>query len=391
MAGGGWEPTASNIEALTGQRLVVHQGGADRLIAFQHKGWIGVDIGTRAVKLAQVVRRGDRARLHYGIVVQRGASWTDRDDVVSATPVSSFREIYAGLHSSKLFSGRSTACVLPINACQLRGLTLPSGSDRERRAMVSAELANEWLEQASRMSFDYWELTAGKDVNETKGANLATLSTTKEWVTQVIEDCRRAGLDCWALDGVPLTIARAVSLVTKLGPSERVLALDWGYSNATLCVVGDHRPLYSRRLSNCGFRNLLDKVGSALGVTLEEAQYLVDRIGLLDPAEEDSSDKEVQSAICDAASVALEELAGEMHRTIRYLEVQRSNLLPNALWLLGGGASMRNLASFVQQAVGLPTHVWKMPHETAGGAPPLPFKTVLLSNAAALSALPWGL
>ena len=352
-------------------------------------GWIGVDIGTRTVKLAQVVRYGDRARLLNGIVLQRSHPWSDQDDVALAAPVSSYREIFAALHANTRFSGRNVACVLPMNAYQLRSMTLPSGTASERRAMVAEELASEWADKAQEMTFDYWELDSSSDGSEPSGANVAALATTKQWISQVVSDCDHARLDCWAVDGVPLAMARAVSLVANLGPGARVLALDWGFSNTTLSVVGDRRSLLSRRLRDCSLRQLLEHVRSTLGVSLEQAQYVVDRFGVVKPGEVAAADHEIQSAVTEAAAATLEGLADEIRRTLRYLEIQRQKMRPSALWILGGGASIRNLAEYLEPAIGLPVRIWEIAQEKDTSEARPRFHSALLSNAVALSAMPW--
>jgi Tfp pilus assembly PilM family ATPase len=134
---------------------------------------------------------------------------------------------------------------------------------------------------------------------------------------------------------------------------------------------------------------LLDNVCSTLGVTLEQAQYIVDRFGLVRAGESTTDDYEIQSAVTDAAGAVLEELTNEIRRTIRYLEVQRSKLRPSALWILGGGACIRNLAPYIEPAIGLPVRIWDIPREDVQNTMGPHIPTALLSNAVALSAMPW--
>jgi Tfp pilus assembly PilM family ATPase len=182
-------------------------------------------------------------------------------------------------------------------------------------------------------------------------------------------------------------MARAIGLLGGLSGGRRVLAVDWGYSNTTLCVVGDDRPLYSRRVHNCAFGKILESIMRVFNVSLDEAQHLLDAEGLTLADSDAPADAQTQAAIADAASDTLGELIRQVKRTLQFMETQRRHLQPTEVWLLGGGASLRNVGPHVAQALQLPVHVWTMPDAAipcAAGQ-----RGALFSTAAALSALAW--
>ena len=351
-------------------------------------GWIGVDVGTHAVKLAQAARTPAGLRLERAAVIQRTVTWSASDRLAWDQPLASEPEIQAALRAGG-FSGRSAICTLPMNVCQLRGLNVPPGTDYERRTMIADELTVDWAEQGSAMEFDFWELDSGAADKGTDRFNVDVLAVTRPWVSQLARDCRRAGLDCWAVDGVPLAMARAVGLAGGTGGGRRAMAIDWGFSNATLCVVGDHRSYYARRVHHCGFGQVLEAISTSLGVSLDEAQHLADTEGLALSDSKSLGDHDAQSAISEAAAEALEGLIREVKRTLQFVEMQRRHLQPATVWLLGGGATLRNIAAHLEHVLGLPVRVWSM--ET--GETQLPFaagqRAAVFAGAVALSALRW--
>jgi type IV pilus assembly protein PilM len=369
----------------------------------QRLGWVGVDIGTHAVKLAQAVRTAGGMRLHRSTVIQRTSDWTGNDALGRDQPLTSRDEIRAALEIGG-FSGRNAICAPPMNVCELRGLNIPPGSDRERRSIIGDELSDEWAERRTQMDFDFWELESGKAEKGTDMFNVNVLATSRPWVLQLAHDCQQAGLDCWAVDGVPLALARAVGLVGGASGGRRVLAVDWGFSNTTLCIVGDDRPLYARRVHDCAFGKVLDSIMHVLGVTMDEAQYLVDSVGItaptvVSPEHAMTSGKEVpksatvdrrtQVAMSDAAEEALEELVRQIGRTLHFTDSQRRHLQPAAIWLLGGGASMGNIGPHLEQALRLPVHIWNI----SGANDEMPWaaggRAAVFGEAVALSALAW--
>ena len=66
-------------------------------------------------------------------------------------------------------------------------------------------------------------------------------------------------------------MARTVGLAGGLSGGKRALVVDWGYSNTTLCIAGDDRPLYSRRIHDCAFGCVVEAIANGLDVTLDEA------------------------------------------------------------------------------------------------------------------------
>jgi type IV pilus assembly protein PilM len=357
------------------------------LTLFRQTGWIGVDIGTHGVKLAQVVRAGDAVRLSHAAVIQRPEPWLDGDELGTSKPNTSVTEIYAALHCDR-FAGRNAAAVLPMNVCQFRGANVPPGNDRERRSMIVSELAEEWGDQPHPMEFDFWEVDASDGSPPADGFNVGVLAVARQWISQLVRDFQKSNLYCWAIDGTPLTMARAVGMVARGGAKRRVLAIDWGFSSTTLCIVGENRPLYARRVQHCALRRLLDAVGSAMGVTLDQARHLVDTQGVVAPGDSSGVNEQLQRAITSAASETIDELVSQIRRTLQFVALQRS-LDPSACWLMGGGASIRNIGPYLSDALAMPVHIWHLPSNGAQLPCTAGNRSAVFSGAAALSALAW--
>jgi type IV pilus assembly protein PilM len=353
----------------------------------QRYGWIGVDVGTHTVKLAQTVRDGSDVRLHRAAVIQRPVSWSGEDGLALEQPITSYPEIRAAVECGD-FEGRDAICALPMNACQLRSLNVPPGTDQERRTIIRDELADDWAELQKTMDFDFWETEPTRGDKSADAFNVSVLATSRLWISQLWRDCRRSGLDCWAIDGLPLAMARSVSMAGGLAGGHRALVVDWGYSNTTLCIAGDDRPLYSRRAPDCSFGRVLDAVVELFDVTLDEAQYLIENEGVKAGETSTNSDPHIAEAITGAASDSVDGLVRQIQRTLQFTEMQRRHLQPVAIWLMGGGASMKNIGPYLAETLSLPVHVWTLPQEEpiacASGS-----RSAVFGNAAALSALAW--
>jgi Tfp pilus assembly PilM family ATPase len=362
------------------------------LVLSSKLGWIGVDLGTHTVKLAQAVRTPAGVRLHDAAVIQRPSPWPSADALAFDEPDPSWPEMLAALECGD-FRGRSAACLLPMNICELRGLKIPHGDLHERRAMIASELADDEAERAGPLEFDYWELGGEKGIETSDGFNVNVMSVTRPWIDQVAADCQRVRLDCWAVDGAPLAMSRAVSLASGVHHGDRAVAVDWGFSNTTISVVGKGRPLYARRLHDCNFRKCLAAIEDSLGVTRDHAQHLVSIHGVVPPSAQNpaavTGEAEIQSAITAAISEVVASLVEQIERTLRFVEQQRRHQHLTSLWLMGGGASMRNIGPHLTAALRLPVSIWRLPPERDRTGEFPGSQAALFGPALALSALAW--
>jgi Tfp pilus assembly PilM family ATPase len=172
-----------------------------------------------------------------------------------------------------------------------------------------------------------------------------------------------------------------------------VAGIDWGYTTATICVAQDARALFTRRVRSCGLAMVCQSIQSSLNVSPEETQHLLLSFGL--PHERsDETVLPLQQALARAAQEHLSRLVEEIRRTLAYFQAQRRELIPGRIWLLGGGACVRNSAAWLSHECGVPIHPWHLPAsssddgasqgETVAASESAP----LFATAIALSALP---
>ena len=126
-----------------------------------------------------------------------------------------------------------------------------------------------------------------------------------------------------------------------------------------------------------------------LDVTLDEAQHLVEHEGVVASEGEPSGDLETAKAITSAAASTLDELVRQISRTLQFTEMQRRHLQPAAVWLMGGGASMKNIGPYLAEALSLPVHIWNLEPEAEPIACAAGNRAAVFGSAAALSSLVW--
>ena len=322
-------------------------------------GWIGVDLGTHCVKLAQVERRGPRFRLKEAVIIRRCEAWTPRD----TQELPSSDEIRAALSLGTHFVGRRAAAVLPMSLCDVRPCTIDTTVELDPRAAVLRELDTVYGDTEAARDVDFWSAGQAAD-SASSQEELFALSLPALWTARVAQDLTEARLVGQALDGLPLALGRA-ALLSHPATSGPLAVVDWGYRRATLCIVLGGRPLFVRCLRESGFAAVVTALCKTLSVTSDEAQQLLVTRGL--PALDSNGSDELSVVIRDVIREPLDAFVEELNRTLAFLQQQRRAAVPGRLVLLGGGATIRNIEGHLQ------AHL-----------PP-----ALLAPAMALSALAW--
>lgn len=353
------------------------------MIGIQKTGWVGVDVGTSTVKLAQLTRSKKGLRVTGLAIVPRRVAWSIAD-LADHAPLSSADEMCAAVSLRPSFRGKQAAATLPMALCGVHTLDRPSGGEIESHQVRGAiEMATQ--RSAEGLQFDVWDAEPEEENGIAKKLNILTVAT--HWSDQLFDDLTESGWSCQTIDGLPLSLARAVALVEPPDSAVPTAALDWGFAKATLCVVVEGRPVYVRNLKNCGLHRLIDKLIEELGVTREESQRLLQEYGLGRSASSTSlpAGKLVEEIIAEP----LARLAGEIQRTFSHLQFQRRAIVPESLYLFGGGATICGLARHLSHALETKVETWQLGGEQSAlfETPEMP--SCLFGPAIALSALAW--
>jgi len=352
-----------------------------KLIA-RKKGWIGIDIGTSTVKVAQIVRRNDRLHLAARAIVPRPEPWPTQTIAISE-PMSSASELHAAGSFLGDFRGRAAAAALSMAFCELHRLDQPPTS-----GIGHEQTVREAIEMATQSSSEPWQYDCWSAASTPAGPSTTNVLTAPiTWNDQLCEDIAEQGWSCQLIDGLPLALARAVQLVHPHNSTAPTAALDLGFAAATFCSVINGQATYVRSLKNCGFERLLRSLSEQLDVTPDEAQRLLHKHGLC--AEESAQPGDTVELIQELADDFLSDLVEQASRTLAHLKSQRESFVPERVYLLGGGATVKGLAPHLTRALQTKVQVWQYGDEDATNASGSGLPSCLLGSAIALSTLAW--
>ncbi len=318
------------------------------------RGWIGVDIGTSAIKLSQIERQGT----HYRISARWSLSASTNnasDSTLTSSELISDRltELKSLQH---IFSGRNCAAVLPMSMVQHRSLELPQSDHAEQFRMVGEELSADLAVEPEDLAFDCWS-TGFEAPSNAELTDVSVIAAPRALVDQVANRLLSAGLECQALNGMPCAMARAVQIASVKQPDETVLALDMGYTSPMVVVVKNGLPLFTRTMRGVGLQSLMQPLETSLQISSEECQELLAHYGV---ARMDASATLATQKTMQLIANPLQNLVTEVKRTIEYVGQKFRSMKPARLCLFGGGALVKNLPEYLSHQIQLPVNAWSL-------------------------------
>lgn len=314
------------------------------------RGWIGVDVGARAIKVAQLTTDRGRMRLSAASVSARSLEANADSPRELADQFTTARALAQNLRGSR------AAATLSMSACRVE----PSSDDTPT---ATDQCAGRW--------------TAGP------GSDY-TLSLDARRVEDAVEGLSLAGWQCEAIDGQPLAIARALRFSPDYQREELLGALDLGAASATFIASTNGLARYVRRLHSGGMAEVCQTISQSLSLPPKEVSKLLRRYGAIASANYGGEARVLRDALKDAVYP----LAQELKRTIEHLSGKLRAPGPKRIFIFGEGGVVPGLSAQVGEALGVAVEPWRASTlERDEDLADLP--DCLFGQAIALSALAW--
>ncbi|MFQ5734638.1 MAG: pilus assembly protein PilM [Planctomycetaceae bacterium] len=350
-----------------------------RVLTSGRPGWVGIDLGSRFLKIAQVVSDGGGLRVRAAEMIELSRS--QRESGIDPAEIVS---TVGGVLRSADILGTSVACLLPKSAYEHERVELPNCDGASIEQGLLRHLGRRSAPDLRGTSMDFWKIPGSKDSVEKTEHGVQVVSVRNDLVEQLIQGLHKSGYQVRCIDGPMMTAARAVELDDPANSDRNVAVVDWGHSTATFTLVSQGIPVLVRSLRDSDYARIIGAVSGRFEIDGNDAEVLLRRYGLPDVDERRPAD-EIRKAIFTHVRESLRVVCEELDRTIHYTSRKLSLAKPDRLVLTGGGAAVGNLSLWLQRRTGIETSHWS----------PASLKTddhrsqpvAVFANAMALSAL----
>jgi Tfp pilus assembly PilM family ATPase len=244
-----------------------------------------------------------------------------------------------------------------MSVVELQTVSLPPGEAGELRQMIALELDSR--EEDSPREFDYFE-NVGAAAGTADTAPLTVLSVSRETGLGLAESLLKTGLACETLETLPCILGQAVNMVDPRARQGAVIALDWGGLSPTLTLVSQGEPVFSRPLRKCGLQSFVLSAAAQFECSIPECYELLALCQGRNLLQE-TPRSNLQQVMLQCAQPVILQLQQELKKTLDYLKQEYPKVLPERLWLFGGGALIPGITERLREMSGLDTRLWHLP------------------------------
>jgi len=293
---------------------------------------IGLDIGAKQIKAAQLTPAGDTWRVEAVSVIPRTETGP-----LNADQAAQLRSVL----QRQGFSGNEVVLAAGKDKLLSGILDLParvSGAPLDQIARM--ELSRVHKVPADAFEMSYWQIPSAGRSGAVQVMAVACPHDDANEMIDVLED---AGFDVKAIDAPACALARACRGLLAPGDSATVV-LEIGWRSVTLAILYQDVIAFHRSLAEAGLQPLFEATRHTFHLPDEAVEHLLATVGL---------DRDAQAA--EGGGDPLEELAKnvarhfdgliqELRRSVSYFTSCNSSVELSHLLLAGGGAGIPGLS-----------------------------------------------
>jgi type IV pilus assembly protein PilM len=310
-------------------------------------GPIGVDIGSRSVKLMQF----DAAQTR----VWEAARWDLPPEPALNQERQDERILEALRHclEGRTFRGREAVLSLGASRLFVQNMRVAQASGEELSKIVLFEAAGRLPYSSEEAEIRYLDVDTVRQ-GESLRREVILLACHKPMLERLLSVAEEAGLQPVALDAEPLAVMRSYcrQLRREEDQERRIMFVNMGASHTLVVIAGGMAPLFVKYL-DIGGRHLDDAVARHLKLSAWDAAALRRHHG---DRRADQRDAEVTRGINESIRPILDRLTHELSLCMRYYSVTfRSQPLTRCI--LGGGEGNEALVELIGARLELPCEV----------------------------------
>jgi type IV pilus assembly protein PilM len=313
---------------------------------------IGLDIGSHSIKLVGL-KMTSKGPFLTCVGMKEIPPGKDKEDVnaISETLKSLFVEI--GLKTEKV------RLVVSGSGVQIKRITIPSIPKGELKEAVRWEIKAYLPFPVETAKIDFYILDEFIEDN-IKKLDLIVAACPNHLIDRTLSVVKGAGLQPIHLDASPFAFWNALLVWDQLKKEETVALIDLGSEKTGIHLFKDGILQFSREVTPAGAditRAIMEGIGPEEEPNLYESAERIKRdLGI--PAE--SHHETIVDEPIDLSKMAflirpvLEKLASEISRSLDYYKTQFNVERIDRLLLTGGGANLKNIASYLGNELRLP-------------------------------------
>jgi len=298
--------------------------------------FFGLDIGSRALKVVQVEKSGDKYRL-----VALGIAPAPAGGILSeaAHDLTSLSESIKKLRADAKITTNNVAVALPEDKVFTRVIEMPPLTEDELASAIKWEAEQYIPIPLAEVSIDY-QIVSKPDKGEDKKMEVLLVAAPKQLIEKHLRVLENAGLRAVSLETEIVAIARSVAPPD----STPTLVVDLGARATDMAIVDSGQIVFTRSIGTAG-EALTRAVASQLKLEPAQAEEYKKAYGV-DPAQ-------LEGKVKGAIGPIIDVVVKEMEKALEFYRSKHAENPVKRVVLTGGTAGLPEVVSLIAQKLGI--------------------------------------
>lgn len=306
-------------------------------------GPIGVDIGSRSVKLLQL--SADRSRIREAVRWDRPPAADDPEERDRSVV-----EVLRQASEGRDFRGHEAVLCLSADDLFVQNIRVAQAGGDRLHQIVHAEAANRLPFAADETDLHYLEADNVRQGDSLR-REVILMACHRPVIQRIIGIAENAGLSPVAIDVEPVALLRCYSkqLRRDVDQQQRVMFVNVGASSTIVVIARGGDAMFVKNI-DLGGRHLDEAVAGHLKMEFSESVALRRHNG---DRRADQRDPEIARSVAESIRPVLDRLTNELAMCVRYYSVTFRGQ-PLSRVILGGGEAVETLAEWLTARLDVP-------------------------------------
>lgn len=297
---------------------------------------VGLDIGTKTVKVVELTKEGDKFSLSGAGVV--GYNGTDVAHIQDEKGLTELAALIRKLFSDAKIHSKDVAIALPESQVFTRAITFPLLNDQEIASAVKWE-AEQYIPFPIAEAIVQHQIIERRENTTPPGVLVLLVASPRNLVEKYIKLLTMAGLNAVAVETELLSLCRALAPANQTS-----IIADFGASSTDIAITKNGLLTFSRSIPTGG-EAFSRAVAQSLGVNQTQAEEYKKAYGF------DTSKLEGKVGV--ALDPVFKIISEEIKKSISFYQSEEKGEMPTSLILTGGTSGLPDAITRLSKTVGV--------------------------------------
>jgi|WetSurSiteA1Bulk_404760.scaffolds.fasta_scaffold00731_5 type IV pilus assembly protein PilM len=299
---------------------------------------IGIDIGSKTIKIVELAKEGQGYALKASGVV--GYTGVSPDKFVDDKEAIALAEVIKKLHKEARISGNEVNVSLPEQLVFTRTIKFPLLTDQEIAQAVKWE-AEQYIPIPINEAIVQHQIIEKRENASPPEVVVLLVAAPKEIVEKYIKVLQMAGLNPVGVETELMALSRALAPVNATS-----LILDFGARSTDIAIAKKGQLVFSRSIPTAGDA-FTRAVAQSLGVEYQRAEEYKKAYGM--------AGGQLEGKIKIALDPIFRMVIDEVKKAIHFYQTEEKGEMPSSIILSGGTSGMPEAISLFTQNINIET------------------------------------